>query len=85
MLSCVAQQHDFPTLSGNHGIRNNTTAVVFLNNLGWFARDRFAERPQKGQRVLVVSSMNTPDYRNVGDVLTEKGGEMWAIIVQLGG
>ena len=41
------------------------------------ARDGFTERAQNGQRVLVESSM--------GDVLTEKGGEMRAMIVQLSG
>ena len=49
-----------------------------------FARDGFAERAQS-QRVLVGSPIGTPNNRlSVGDVLTEEGGKMWAIAVELG-
>ena len=40
-----------------------------------FARDRFAERAQNGQRVGVVSPIGTPHDWGVGDVLAKKGGQ----------
>ena len=40
-----------------------------------FARDRFAERAQNGQRVGVRSPIGTPHDWGVGDVLAKKGGQ----------
>ena len=45
-----------------------------------FARDGFAERAQNGQRVPT----GTPHDRGVGDVLTEEGSQVGAIVFQFG-
>ena len=49
-----------------------------------FARDGFAERAQNGQRVRVRSPIGTPHDRGVGDVLTEEGSQVGAIVFQFG-
>ena len=49
-----------------------------------FARDRFAERAQNGQRVGVRSPIGTPHDWSVGDVLAKKGGQMGAIVFEFG-
>ena len=49
-----------------------------------FARDGFAERAQNGQRVRVRSPIGTPHDHGVGDVLTEEGSQVGAVVFQLG-
>ena len=49
-----------------------------------FARDRFAERAQNGQRVRVRSSIGTPHDRGVGDVLAKKGSQVGATVFEFG-
>ena len=49
-----------------------------------FARDGFAERAQNGQRVRVRSPRGTPHDRGVGDVLTEEGSKVGAIVFEFG-
>ena len=46
-----------------------------------FARDRFSERAQNGQCVLVGSPTGAP---NVGDVLSEEGSKVRAVMVTFG-
>ena len=48
-----------------------------------FARDGFTERAQNGQRVSVRSPVGTPHDRDVRHVVTEEGGEVWAISMQV--
>ena len=49
-----------------------------------FARAGFAERAQNGQRVGRRSPIGAPHDRGVGDVLTEEGGQVGAVMCQLG-
>ena len=49
-----------------------------------FARDRFAERAQNGQRVGVRPTIGTPHDWGVGDVLAKKGGQVGAIVFEFG-
>ena len=47
-----------------------------------FARDGFAERAKNGQRVRVRSPIGTPHDRGGGDVLTEEGSQVVAIVFE---
>ena len=49
-----------------------------------FATNGFAERAQNSQRVSMTSPTNTPHDRGVGNVLTEEGGKVWAILGEFG-
>ena len=49
-----------------------------------FARSGFAERAQNSERVSERSPIGTPHDRGVGNVLTEEGGRVWAIVREFG-
>ena len=51
---------------------------------GTFARNGFAERAQNSQRVSVRSPTGTPHDRGVGNVVTEEGRKVRAIIREFG-
>ena len=47
-----------------------------------FARDGFTERAQNGHSVPVGSPIGAPNDRGVGNVLSEEGGKVWAVVGQ---
>ena len=72
----------FPDFQGDTGVK------FLLNNLGrekvTFARNGFAERARNCQRVSMRSPMGTPHNRDVGNVLMEEGGKVWATVREFG-
>ena len=47
-----------------------------------FARDGCAGRARNGQCVLVRSPTGAPHDRGMGDVLSEEGWKVWAIMIK---
>ena len=72
----------FPILQGDAGLQ--ALEHHLSRDEIAFARDGFTGRAQNGQSVLVRSPTGAPDDRGVGDVLSEEGGKVWAVVGKFG-
>ena len=66
-----AARQNLPGAPSPYTQRDETSGTQISRDKVALACDRFTERAQNGQRVLLGSSVRAPDNRGVGDVLTE--------------